>query len=76
MTQSSVFKNNQTQAVRIPKAVALPEHIKKVDVIKQGNARLIVPSDCLWDSFFDGEQPSDDFMVERSEPEMQVREEL
>ncbi|SCA56316.1 conserved hypothetical protein [Candidatus Terasakiella magnetica] len=76
MTQTSVFKNNQTQAVRLPKSVALPENVKKVDVICQGKARLIVPSDCLWDSFFEGAEASADYMVGRDQPDMQQREDF
>jgi virulence-associated protein VagC len=36
MTRSTVFYNNKTQAVRLPKAVALPETVKRVEIIKQG----------------------------------------
>ena len=32
MIQTKVFKNNQSQAVRLPKSVALPEHIKDVNI--------------------------------------------
>lgn len=74
MPQSTVFKSNQSQAVRIPKAVALPDTVKHVDIVKLGNARLIVPSDALWDTFFDGLEVSDDFMGERQQPMMQERE--
>jgi antitoxin VapB len=39
MTQSTVFKNNKSQAVRLPKPVALPESVKKVDrQIRKGKA--------------------------------------
>ena len=31
MEQASVFKSNKSQAVRLPKPVALPESVKKVD---------------------------------------------
>lgn len=29
MEQSTVFKSNQSQAIRLPKPVALPESVKK-----------------------------------------------
>ena len=74
MTRASVFLNNKTQAVRLPKDVALPEEVKTVEVIALGNARLIAPSDQLWDSFFDGPTITEDFMSDRQQPTMQDRE--
>ena len=65
MEQSTVFKSNQSQAVRLPKAVALPESVKRVDIVKLGNSRLITPAGTAWDSWFDGPGVTDDFMVER-----------
>jgi antitoxin VapB len=74
MTQSTVFKSNKSQAVRLPKAVALPDSVKKVEIVKLGKARLIAPVDASWDSFFDGPTVSDDFMSDREQPAMQKRE--
>ncbi|OOG20806.1 antitoxin [Thioalkalivibrio denitrificans] len=76
MTETTVFKSNRSQAVRLPKAVALPDHVKKVEIYRLGQARLIVPSGHAWDDFFDGPAVTDDFMVERGQPEMQRREAL
>lgn len=76
MEQSTVFKSNKSQAVRLPKAVALPESVKKVDIIKLGRARLIAPAGEGWDSWFDGPGVSEDFMSERDQPEQQERESL
>ena len=72
--QSTVFKSNQSQAIRLPKPVALPESVKKVDIVVLGNARLIAPAGESWDSWFDGPGVSDDFMREREQPEDQDRE--
>lgn len=74
--QSTVFKSNQSQAVRLPKAVALPAGVNKVDIVVLGNARLILPAGTAWDSWFDGVGVSDDFMSERGQPVDQVREGL
>ncbi len=74
MEQSTVFKSNKSQAIRLPKPVALPESVKKVDIIKLGKARLITPAGEAWDSWFDGIGVSDDFMCEREQPEPQERE--
>ena len=76
MEQSTVFKSNKSQAVRLPKPVALPESVKKVDIVKLGNARLITPAGEGWDFWFDGPGVSDDFMSEREQPAMQTRESL
>jgi antitoxin VapB len=76
MEQSTVFKTNKSQAVRLPKPVALPDSVKKVDIVKLGNARLITPAGESWDSWFDGSGVSDDFMSEREQPGMQERETL
>jgi len=73
MEQASVFKSNKSQAVRLPKAVALPDCVKKVDIIALGSARLIVPAGSAWDSWFDGQGVSDDFMPSREQPKAQAR---
>ena len=74
MEQASVFKTNKSQAVRLPKSVALPEDVKKVDIVALGRARLIAPAGEAWDSWFDAEGVSDDFMSEREQPKDQERE--
>ncbi|MEN8169032.1 MAG: type II toxin-antitoxin system VapB family antitoxin [Pseudomonadota bacterium] len=73
---TKVFTSNRTQAVRLPKAVALPPSVKEVDIIAIGNKRLITPAGESWDSWFDGAMVSDDFMLEREQPAEQLREEL
>ena len=73
MNQGSVFKSNRSQAVRLPKSVAFPDDVKKVDVIVLGNARLLAPAGEAWDSWFAGPGVSEDFMVERGQPADQDR---
>jgi antitoxin VapB len=73
MPQSTVFKSNKTQAVRLPKAVALPEHVKKVDIVKQGSGRLILPAGGNWENFFDGPRLDADFLSDRAQPAPQHR---
>ncbi len=51
--QTTIFKSNRSQAVRLPKDVAFPETVKKVFVRKQGKSVIITPIDALWDDFFD-----------------------
>jgi len=76
MKQTTVFKSNRSQAVRLPKDVALPDDVRQVDILCIGGARMIVPSGRRWDDFFAGPGVSDDFMVERDQPPMQEREPL
>ncbi|MEL0169654.1 MAG: type II toxin-antitoxin system VapB family antitoxin [Pseudomonadaceae bacterium] len=73
MEQGAVFQNNRSQAVRLPKAVALPEGVKRVDVVAVGRTRIITPAGEAWDSWFEGEGVSADFMAEREQPADQER---
>jgi len=73
MEQASVFKSNKSQAVRLPKPAALPDSVKKVDIIPLGNTRLIVPAGMAWDPWFGAQGVSDDFMQTRNQPMSQVR---
>lgn len=73
MAQATIFTNNKSQAVRIPKALEFPEGVKKVVVVSIGDARLIAPAGTSWDSWFDGEGVTADFMAEREQPEDQER---
>ncbi len=74
IAHTKLFKSNRSQAVRLPKAVSLPDTVKEVDIIAIGNERLIIPAGGTWDSWFDGPSVSDDFMTEREQPEDQERE--
>jgi len=76
MEQSTVFKSNKSQAVRLPRPVAFPDFVKKVDIVILGNARLITPAGESWDSWFDGSGVSDDFMHGREQALLQERESL
>ena len=72
---TKLFLSNKTQAVRLPKDVAFPDDVSEVEIIVSGNARVIVPKGGRWDYYFSHRiKPSDDFMVDREQPEMQERE--
>lgn len=73
MVEGSVFKSNRSQAVRLPKSVAFPDDVKKVDVIVLGNARLLAPAGEAWATWFDSPGISEDFMRERDQPDDQER---
>lgn len=72
--QTSIFRTNRTQAVRLPKIVELPETIKKVTIVAVGNTRIISPVGESWDTWFDTYTVSSDFMTSREQPKDQIRE--
>ena len=74
MEQGAVFQSNRSQAIRLPKSAALPEDVKRVDVVMLGRTRVISPAGECWDSWFEGPGVSDDFMSERDQPAEQERE--
>jgi antitoxin VapB len=76
MDQGSVFQSNRSQAVRLPKAANLPADVKRVDVITVGRTRIIAPAGEAWDSWFDGNKVSEDFMATRDQPAAQERDSL
>jgi antitoxin VapB len=77
MASSTVFTSNRSQAVRLPKAVAFPEGVHQVDVLKIGRSRVIVPQGKRWDDLFvSGPRASQDFMAERSQPKIERRKPL
>lgn len=73
MVETTLFKSNKTQAVRLPKDVAFPDDVREVTIIRDGNRRIIAPADASWDDFFAA--PGLD-LVERDQPAAQAREEL
>ena len=74
MARSTVFTTNRSQAVRLPKPVALPAGVRQVEITKMGRSRLISPADQSWDLFFDGPRPEGEFMSKRQQPPAEERE--
>jgi len=74
MEQGGVFISNCSQAIRLPKAAALPADVKRVDITVLGRTRIITPVGESWDSWFDDEGVTDDFMTQRDQPADQERE--
>lgn len=72
--RTRIFKSNRSQAVRLPKEVALPDTVKNVEITKIGNKRIIVPAGQSWDDWFDSPGVSNDFLTERQQPDDQNRE--
>ena len=71
MTRTTLFQSNRTQAVRLPRDVAFPDGVRNVTILRDGQRRIIVPSDAIWDDFFDA--PGVD-LGEREQPPAQDRE--
>jgi antitoxin VapB len=77
MTSSTIFTSNRSQTVRLPKAVAFPQGVHQVDILKIGRSRVIVPQGQRWDDLFqNGPRASEDFMVECEQPPAEEREPL
>ena len=77
MAISTVFKNNRTQAVRLPAEMRFPDSVKKVEVRAAGQERIIAPAESAWNSFFlGGMTVTEDFMVERASQSQAERENL
>ncbi len=77
MEKGAVFQSNRSQAIRLPKAVALPEDVKRVDIVAVGRTRIIAPAGEIWDSWFeDKTTTTDDYLTDRGQPGEQEREAL
>ncbi|MCL2453891.1 MAG: antitoxin [Micrococcales bacterium] len=64
-TETTVFRSNRTQAVRLPKAIAFPESVTRVRITTVGTSRLVTPVVPTWDEWFARTQGvTDDFMSE------------
>lgn len=68
VVRTTVFRNNRTQAIRLPKAVALPDDVEAVEITAVGNARVVTPVGGAVDYWFDhGVTVTDDFLHEREQ---------
>ena len=75
MRTAKLFKNGQSQAVRLPLEFRFEG--TRVYIKRMGNAVLLLPEQDTWQMLFDSlELFSDDFMEMRDQPEQQVRETL
>lgn len=69
--RTTLFQSNRSQAVRLPKDVSFPATVREVVILREGNRRVIVPADGVWDDFFDA--PGIDF-PDREQPALPERE--
>lgn len=73
MPRTTLFMNNKTQAVRLPKAAAFPEGVREVEIYVQGNARVIVPVEDKWSSFFAMPDIGEDAPIARDQSGFEAR---
>lgn len=73
MEQGIVFRSNGSQAIWLPKTVALPEGVKIVEIVAICRTRVISPAGELWDIWFEAEGVTPDFMTQRDQPHDQER---
>lgn len=75
MQTARLFKNGQSQAVRLPKEFRFEGD--KVYLKKVGNAVVLLPEKNSWQPLFDSlDEFSEDFMQDREQPPHQIREEF
>lgn len=74
MTTAKLFRNGNSQAVRLPKEFRIPGN--EVKIFKKGNQIILEPIETTWDSFFEslGEFPEDFMEDGREQPTIQKRE--
>lgn len=53
MVRTTLFLTHKSQAVRLPRDVAFPDRVRDVTILRDGARRILIPSDALWDDFFD-----------------------
>ncbi|WP_025994246.1 type II toxin-antitoxin system VapB family antitoxin [Pseudomonas syringae] len=68
MEQSKVIRSEQGQAVLLPESLALPDDVRRVDIVAVGRSRVISLVSENWDKWFEDDNVSDDFMKERGQP--------
>lgn len=75
MNKAKLFKNGQSQAVRLPKEFRFEED--EVYIKRQGKIIILFAVDNPWEPLLDSlSHFSDDFMATRDQPTQQVRESL
>jgi len=73
MKTAKIFRNGQSQAVRLPKEFRFQED--HVYVKKSGNVVLLIPARNSWDSLAESlSKFTDDFLADREQPPVQKRE--
>jgi len=75
MKTAKLFRNGQSQAVRLPKEFRFEGDF--VYVKKSGNGIVLLPAKGIWAALVESlNKFSDDYMTERNQPKAQEREAL
>lgn len=75
MKTAKLFRNGQSQAVRLPKEFRFEG--EEVFIKKSGNTVVLIPTAHSWDALLGSlDKFSADYMDDRNQPEQQVREDL
>ena len=75
MDTAKLFQNGRSQAVRLPQEYRFPG--KEVFIKKVGELVVLVPRNSGWKPLLESVgSVTDDFLVERNQPENQQREEF
>lgn len=75
MKTAKLFRNGQSQAVRLPREFRFEDD--HVFVKKSGNVVMLIPAKNSWDTLIQSlSKFSDDFMAERKQPKAQKREDF
>lgn len=75
MKTAKLFRNGQSQAVRLPKEFRFEDD--HVFVKKSGNVVMLIPAKDSWDTLIQSlDKFSDDFMADRKQPKTQKREDF
>lgn len=73
MKTAKLFKNGQSQAVRLPKEFRLEDD--RVFIKKSGRVIMLIPAQNSWDALIDSlDKFTDDFMRGRKQQKVQKRE--
>ncbi|MEW5744770.1 MAG: type II toxin-antitoxin system VapB family antitoxin [Nitrospirota bacterium] len=73
MKTAKIFRNGQSQAVRLPKEFRFKDD--QVFIKKIGGAVVLIPKSSSWDPLVESLRKfSDDFMSERVQPKTETRE--
>ena len=67
--ETSLFMDKRSQSVRLPVAMRFADNVKKINIRKVGQDRVLSPLSQTWDSFFlQTDRVSEDFMQTRETP--------
>lgn len=68
MPIGTILTDSSGQTVLLPEEARFPDSVRAVEVRAVGNTRILTPAGSDWDSWFNSEGVSEDFMAERDQP--------